>query len=86
MRMGREAGIFLWKNNCHRQPAKKFENRLRVEESVCEFFYGSSFPETSVLEIDNSKYYVLHPPFMYFDIDDHFILSQKSVLVGDSQY
>jgi len=36
--------------------------------------------------MDNSNYYDLDPHLLYFDIENHFILSQESVLDGDIQY
>jgi len=51
-----------------------------------EFFRYSDLPKTSVFEMDNSNYYDLDPHLLYFDIENHFILSQESVLDGDIQY
>jgi len=85
MGMWREPGIFLRKNNCRRQPAiffwESLASRRKCLRGCLTHLYGCGLPKTSVLEIDNSNYYVLEPPLMYFDTDNNFILSQKVFLL-----
>ena len=66
MGMGREPGIFLWKNICWRQPANKKLKIASESEKVFarildEFLKCSGLPKTSVFKMDNSNYYDLDP-------------------------
>jgi len=75
------AGVTLQKN---------YENCQRIGEGVCEDFWRIfkvfRSPKNKRFLDDQFKLLWPWPLLLYFDIENHFILSQKSVLDGDSQY
>ena len=86
-RNGKGTGNLPWKKICQRQPANFFLRIASESEKVfARIFYVFRSPKNKCFLDGHFKLLWPWPLPLYFDIENHFILSQKSVLDGDSQH